>query len=228
MNTQATSTTARRNVQAGSLVDANGVRRLRLSRNGAFAPWPNRVGIAALGIAVLSALVLFSASGAQAASYTAGAPLSTPGMLTSGVAVDQSSHDVYVAACGTRNGELQACIIGSGAFKEFSSAGGELACSLEGGPVHPSSVAVDPTTGDIDVLNVTGVTASEMLVYGANCGTKLHEFPVATGGEVPIPESVVNPSGEIIVPNPHLRRFEACSQVGVCSELGASRAFGAA
>ena len=187
-------------------------------------------GVIAAITTIALVITLLTATGAQAANYTAGIPLSTPGKLTSGVAVDQTSHDVYVAACGNRYEELfSACFTGTGIFKEFNSTGTELACSLEGAPEHPAAVTVDPTTGNIDVLNIVSVSSSKMSVYGANCGAKQHEFPVSTGGEFPVPSSVAEASGELIVPNPELGRFEKCSQVGACSALGSSSgAFGAA
>ncbi len=184
---------------------------------------PGRFGAVALALAALAlSLALVFVAGAQAASYTAGAPLSAPGALTSGVAVDQSSHDVYVTSCGVEEG--LACNGGTGAFREFSSAGAALACSLEGSPQHPSSVAVDPVTGEVDVLALVGseaiLTEAEIFVYGANCGALQHEFQVKTSGVEPIPEPVGDSSGGVIVPVGS--GFEGCSLSGACSELGAS------
>ena len=171
------------------------------------------------------AITLLTATTALAADYTAGTPLSpTAGKIVSSVAVDQSSHDVYVASCGEEEG-LACNSVAAGGFEEFNSSGTEVACSLEGAPEHPASVAVDPTTGDIDVLDLTDFNAEGFLskavigVYGGNCGAKQHEFAVQTDGYAPPPELLVDPSGNVIVPSPLDSLFETCSQAGVCSEL---------
>ena len=176
------------------------------------------VGVATLGVAAC-AVVLLLASGAYAASYTPGSPLSAAaGKLVSGVAVDQSSHDVYVASCGVEEG--LACNGGTGGFMEFSSAGSELVCSLEGAPAHPSSVAVDPVTGNVDVYALVGVEEileeSRVFVYGANCGAKQHEFSVSANGSTPPPQPTVDSFGDFLFPA--VGSHESCSQSGTCSE----------
>ncbi|HEX5308634.1 MAG TPA: hypothetical protein VFW38_06085 [Solirubrobacteraceae bacterium] len=169
-------------------------------------------------MAAAVSLALLFAVGAQAASYTAGTPL-VSGKYASGVAVDQSSQNVYVASCGTEEGGLKLCDGGTGVVKEFSSSGTELSCSLEGSPAHPASVSVDPKTGDIDVLSFEShsTTNGEMFVYGENCGAKKSEFSWSTGG-VP-PQSAVDAIGEIYLSSVSGKSVQKCSQVGVCSVL---------
>ena len=182
-------------------------------------------GVIAAITTIALVITLLTITGARAANYTLGSPLSpTAGEIVSGVALDQSSHDVYVASCGVEEG-LACNSIATGGFKEFNSSGTEVACSLEGAPEHPASVAVDPTTGDIDVLNLTDFNAEGLLskavigVYGGNCGAKQHEFAVKLNGYTPPPQLLVGSSGDVIVPSPLNSIFETCSQTGACSEL---------
>ncbi len=213
---------ARRQANGRVLGGVAATRASVLRGRGSGASAVGRVGSLALVMAALALSVgLLFAAGAQAEGYTVGSPLSTAGKFASGVAVDQSSHDVYVAACGTALTEFGGCFSGPGVFKEFSSAGGELACSLEGAPAHPASVEVDPTTGNVDVLNAAE-SGGEMLVYGANCGAELHEFSVPVSNFEPLPEPAVDSSGELVLPLPGEGSFERCSQSGVCSSLGSS------
>lgn len=180
-------------------------------------------GVIAAVTTIALVITLFAATGAQATDYTAGTPLSMSGKLTSGVAVDQSSHDVYVAACSAPIGSFIGCFNSTaGLFKEFDSTGAELSCSLEGAPDHPATVAVDPTTGDIDVLNTANSEQNEILVYGPNCGAEQHEFPASVYNEEPVPESVVDPSGNLISLSTVTESFERCTQAGACSVLGPS------
>jgi hypothetical protein len=120
------------------------------------------------------------AGSAQAVTYTAGTALPT-GKLTSSVAVNQSTRDVYVASAGA-NVPLGPIAGEPGGFKRFSSAGAELGCALTPGPAgpeHPSGVAVNPLSGNFYVLTVSPTAAgNELRTYASGCGV---ELPASSG-----------------------------------------------
>gem|GEM_PF-2821062 len=165
----------------------------------------------------MAALALAFAASAQAATYTnTGSPLST-GALTSGVAVDQSTHNVYVASCGEAGENCNT----PGAFKEFDSSGSELSCTLEGSPEHPAAVAVNRETGETYVLNLTGFFSATMLTYEEGCGTQQSaEFAVEAGLiQAIVPQSVSDSSGNLYVPFTGGGKVEECTPAGSCTPV---------
>ena len=129
-----------------------------------------RLAIPALAALTLLAALLFAGS-AQAAGYTTGTPLTT-GKLTTSVAVNQSSRDLYAASAGGIAGGFSE----AGLFQRFDSSGSEIACALGGSPEHPSSVAVNPENGHLYVIAMANSgfsTETELLTYDEACGAKL-------------------------------------------------------
>jgi hypothetical protein len=127
-----------------------------------------RLGLLAVALAAMSVLI-FAAS-AQAVTYTTGVPLVT-GKLATGVAVNQSSRDVYVA-----DGGVVATYYGEeGDVKRFSSAGAELPCTLSPAPAYPSGIAIDQSDGSIHVLSqkYPPLSLSEIVAFPAGCGSEL-------------------------------------------------------
>ncbi len=224
-HTQASSTAETRRQATGRSRISRGVLATRASSpytSGSGASALGRVRLGALGLTIVLVLLLVSvcAAGAQAAGYTAGSPLAAGSLrLPSGVAVNQSSHDVYVASCGSESLGLKACSA-PGGFQEFSSVGSEIACSLEGAPEHPSSVAVDPENGNIYVLqDEATASASKIFTYGSACGAKLGEFTFeASASRVP-PQAAVDSSGDLFSPSPSTGKVQKCTPAGVCTEL---------
>jgi hypothetical protein len=118
--------------------------------------------------------MLFAAS-AQAVTYTSGVPLIT-GKLTSGVAVNQSTGDVYATSTGVSGlteGE-------TGSLSRFSAAGAELPCTLSPAPMYPTGVAIDQSSGRIYSFDSEygPFGGGEVRAYEAGCGD---EVPVITG-----------------------------------------------
>ena len=123
-------------------------------------------GLIAGALAAAALLVLVFAAGAQAVTYTDGTPL-LPGGLTSSVAVDQSTGDVYVASPGITSPSAGE----EGWVKRFSSTGAELTCALSPEIPHPAGLAVDPGTGNLYVTNIGGQL--EVRTYAAGCGAQV-------------------------------------------------------
>jgi hypothetical protein len=115
------------------------------------------------------------ATNAQAVTYTTGVPLIT-GKLTSGVAVNQSTGDVYAT-----NGGVTSATEGEvGSLSRFSAAGAELPCTLNPAPMHPTGVAIDQSSGRIYSFDSEygPFGGGEVRAYEAGCGD---EVPVITG-----------------------------------------------
>ncbi|HEX4307018.1 MAG TPA: hypothetical protein VHZ54_13355, partial [Solirubrobacterales bacterium] len=121
----------------------------------------------------LSALAF--AAGAQAVTYTTGVPLIT-GKLTSGVAVNQSTGDVYATSSGVTAGTSGEV----GSLSRFSAAGAELPCTLNPAPMYPTGVAIDQSSGRIYSFDSEyGIFGGgEVRAYEAGCGD---EVPAITG-----------------------------------------------
>ena len=150
---------------------------------------------AAVGVAAMLA-----APTAQAG-YTTGTPLST-GKLTSAVAVNQTNGDVYVASGGgTSTGAVE-----EGSLKRFSSAGAGQACAPTPNPARPASVAINPVSGGVDVLNVTSPVAppltGKLTFFAGPCGAQ--EGSAVEAGvtsKAKWPQIATDASGNVYVPN---------------------------
>ena len=132
-----------------------------------------RRGVLSLALAATAILALAFAASAQAVEYqTSFFPLETEGRASS-VAVDQSNGDVYAANIGAE-GASSAFNGAEGSVKLFNAAGVEQTCTLSPAPEHPSAVAVDPSSGALDVINAaSAATKGERRAYASGCGAEL-------------------------------------------------------
>ena len=130
-----------------------------------------RRGVLSLALAATALIALAFAASAQAITYSgAGTPLAQPaGERAGSVAVDQSTGDLYVSSSGT----ISPAIGPDGTVQRFSSAGSEESCALSPVPQHPGGIAVDPSTGEVKLVNL-GVSpaAGEMLTFPQGCGAE--------------------------------------------------------
>jgi hypothetical protein len=151
------------------------------------------LSLAVLAAALLLALLAGSASGA----YTAGTPLTT-NKLTSSVAVNQASRDLYVASYGG-TGALPG--FEAGGFARFSSAGAEIPCILEPSLEHPAGVAVNPVGGNLTVIGGEAST-SNVYAFAPTCGPQLAPpFSIPTGGgATPLPQPAADSAGNRYIP----------------------------
>ncbi len=203
---------------------SRGVAAIRASQSragGSGAPVLGLGGIDLMAVAMVAlalTIALLFTAGAQAASYSAGPPLSTGGKLASGVAVNQSTHNVYVASCGSEQSGSKICPNGTGSLKEFNSAGTELSCALEGSPTHPSSVAVDPENGHIYVFQLESFSGS-LLIFGESCGAQLGASAIEVTVAKTPPQPAIDSAGNIYLPVPTANKLQECTPTGVCTDL---------
>jgi hypothetical protein len=113
--------------------------------------------------------------------------------LPDGVAVDQSSSDVYVADF------LNLETFSPGHVDKFDSSGELLSPPSPFGQAFDTGAAVDPTNGDVYVVNAFG----EIDTYDPSSGTLLSSFPVPSfGGLVgAVVQLATDSAGNVYVPN---------------------------
>ena len=121
-----------------------------------------------------------------------------------GVAVDQTSHDVFTASFFDVSATDEN--LGPGHIRRFEASGQELPSSY--GEGFHSGAAIDPTNGDLYVLAEEGFfTPAKIYVYDSNTGA-----PVGTPFEVPasrnffgvitVVQIAVDAAGNVYVPDP--------------------------
>ncbi len=161
-------------------------------------------GLAALALSV-AALLALSAAVAQAEvpkliSY--GTFAASP--LPSGVAVDQSSSNVYVTNLLNIETDEPSHV------DKFNASGNLLSPSPFGGAYY-SGVAVNPTNGDVYVLGeegglLTPATPAMIFVYNPNTGALLSSFEVPASrnfsGFLTDVQIAADSAGNVYVPNP--------------------------
>ena len=159
-------------------------------------------GRALLALAITALLGLLGASAASAA-YAPGTPVSAPtpeGAFFShgptALAVDQASRDVYAAMPAN-------AFEAPGEVLRFDSSGAELSCSISG-PTQPSSVAVDPVSGNLYALSMYSFAGEDYDVYtyeegcGAEVGASFASGILSTNN--PDPQSVTDSAGNLYLP----------------------------
>jgi len=173
------------------------------------------MGRSAFGAVAVAAAMLLCAT--KAGAYTAGTPLPTTGAQNaSGVAVNQSTRDVYVGLLGIPT-QFE-----KGKLLRFNHEGGSISCSPNTpAPEYPGSVAVNPTNGDLYVLDNAGNKANtKMRVYGeAGCGAQKVSWPVETSAGKAVPGLATDSAGNVYVPNPQVGKVVKYSPSGEATVL---------
>lgn len=118
-----------------------------------------------------------------------------------GVAVDQSSGDVYVA------GLLNFATFGPSSIDKFDASGKLLSPPSPFGDALYSGTAVNPTNGDVDVLGEAEIFGSASVYsYDPNSGTLLSSFSVPTSrnfaGDFTAVQIATDSAGNVYVPEP--------------------------
>lgn len=119
-----------------------------------------------------------------------------PGANPEGVAVDQSSGDVFVAALFSSN------------INKFEKSGNMISPPSPFGAGFFSGAAVNPTNGDVYVLTASGSPTVELNTYDPNTGELLSSFAVPAAENVPLSPSFrftivqigVDSAGNVYVP----------------------------
>jgi hypothetical protein len=135
--------------------------------------------------------------------------------LATGVAVNQTSGDSYMASAA----QLESKYEQSGFLQRFDSAGTELACpnTLE----HPAGLAIDPTDGDLYVVDINPAGGAQLRTLPAACGAQTGSFAVDYQAGAGLPQPATDSSGNVYYPNAVEHRLEEFDPAGVLK-----RAFG--